>query len=361
MRLKVTRRQENLLSPLFAHLCDLYNAALAERTGAWQSARKSISYYDQQKQLTELREEEREFATFPAAIQRDPLIRVGRAFTGFFWRVRHGEKPGYPRFRAKARYNSFSVDSQNFRVEGDTVVIVKLGGFRFRTRCRLRGVPKTLHVIRRGQKWTARVVCDIGPAPEKLPVGNAVGIDLGLTTLATLSDGTQIENPRWTQQKAERLAEANRSLSRKRRGSRNRIKARDRLRRVHQRIAGLRSSYLDCVARWLVEKFDLIAHEKLNIRGMAQSRLSKSIMDAAWRQLIWKLTYKAEEAGKWVIPVKPHGTTQICSGCAEKVPKELWDREHVCPHCGLVLDRDHNAALNILRLGESLVEVRQNV
>ena len=156
-----------------------------------------------------------------------------------------------------------------------------------------------------------------------------------------------------------RLAAANQDLSCKVKGSNNRKKSKERLRRVHQRIAGLRSSYLTSVAKQLVSEYDLIAHEKLNIRGMAQSRFAKSIMDAAWNQLVHRLNCEAEKAGKWVIPVNPRGTTQLCSGCGERVPKKLWNREHDCPHCGLFLGRDHNAALNILRLGESLAS-KQN-
>jgi putative transposase len=200
---------------------------------------------------------------------------------------------------------------------------------------------------------------DIGPAPEKVAVCNAIGIDLGLNSLATLSDSTEIENPRWTKRESERLAEANRDLAAKVKGSNNRRKSKERLRRVHQRIAGLRSSYLTGVAKQLVSEYDLIAHEKLNIRGMAQSRYAKSIMDAAWSQLIQKLNSEAEYAGKWVIPVDPRNTTQTCSQCGEIVPKKIWQRQHDCPNCGLSLGRDHNAALNILALGESAVS-KQN-
>jgi putative transposase len=244
-------------------------------------------------------------------------------------------------------------------MEDGQVVIVGLGGFRFKTHYKIKGIPKEFHVKRCGGKWQAQVVCDIGEAPEKVSIQNVAGIDLGLTSLATLSDGTEIPNPRWTKQEEGRLADANRSLSRKARGSKNRIKARERLRRVHQRIAGLRSSYLTGVAKQLVKEYDLIAHEDLKISNMVQSRFAKSIMDAAWGQLIHRLNCEAEYAGKWVVPVDPRGTTQLCSGCGEKVPKKIWDRHHDCPKCGLSLGRDHNAALNILRLGESLAS-KQN-
>ena len=215
------------------------------------------------------------------------------------------------------------------------------------------GLAKTCTVKRDGKRWTASVVCDIGEAPPKVAVSRAVGIDVGLTALATLSDGTQIENPRWRNRHERRIAGASRALARTKRGSSNRVKARELLRRAHQRAADARKNYIHHVSKWLIENYDLIAHEKLNIKGMSQGRHAKSIMDAAWGILLYQLTYKAESAGKHVIAVNPRGTSQRCSGCNETVPKGLFQRTHSCPHCGLVLDRDHNAARNILSLGIS--------
>ena len=353
IRLKVTKRQGESLADLLEHLCVLYNCALAERTNVWEQDKKRIHYNNQQASLVSFRQRSPEVKAFSSVIQRDPLRRVDCAFEGFFRRVKVGEKPGYPRFKSKNQYQSFTV-SEWFRIEGNTIIIPKLGGFRFKTKAKIKGTPKIIHVQRKGKHWLAGVVCDIGPTPEKTTVSSAVGIDLGLTTLATLSDGTEIANPRWTRQEEERLAEANRDFSRRKRGSKNRIKSKERLRRVHQRTAGLRLTYITSVAKQLLGKYDLVAHEKLNIRGMAKSNLAKSINDAAWGSLIWRLKCEAEKAGKWLIPVNPRNTTKTCSGCGVFVPKERDERQHDCPSCGLSLGRDHNAALNILRLGESL-------
>ena len=302
MRLKVTRNQNERLTALLAQLCELYNMALQQRRDVWKSHRISLGLYDQQKQLTELRASVEEYAQGPMKIQRDPLRRLDLAFKAFFRRVKSGEKAGFPRFRSIERYDSFSLqkDDHNFHLYGELLSLPRLGTFRIKTRCKIKGNPIEIRVKRCGQKWQAQVVCDIGPAPEKVPVCKAIGIDVGLTALATLSDGTEIANPRWTKQEGDRLAAANQDLARKVKGSKNRVKSREHLRRVHQRIAGLRSSYLTSVAKQVVGEYDLIAHEKLNIRGMAQSRLTKSIMDAAWGQLIGKLNSEAECAGKWV-------------------------------------------------------------
>jgi putative transposase len=234
-----------------------------------------------------------------------------------------------------------------------------LGGFRFKTRCKLKGEPKLVRVRRNGKNWIAAVSCYIGEAPNKVAVSSAIGIDFGITSLATLSDGTEIANPRWTQREEDRLAQAHRSLSRKVIGSKNRIKAKDKLRRVHQHITGLRSAYITSIAKILVSRWDLIVHEDLKIRNMVKTKFAKSINDASWGKLIERLNCEAEKAGKWVVPVNPRGTTIACSGCGEKVTKKLSQRMHICPTCGLVLGRDHNAALNVLALGVSVAETQK--
>ena len=359
MRLKSTKRQSQSLADLLEHLCVIYNSTLEQRKWSWEQGQKSITRYYQYGELAKFRQSSPQVAEFPSSIQRDPINRVDLAFKAFFRRVESGEKPGYPRFKATTQYDSFSVGSDRFRLESDSVIITALGGFRFKTKYKIKGIPKVLHVQRKGRHWIANVACDIGESPEKVMVSSAAGIDLGLTTLATLSDGTEIPNPRWTRQEEERLAEANRDLVRRTKGSRNRAKSRERLRRVHQHIAGLRGSYVTAVAKQLFSKYDLIAHEKLAISNMVQSNLAKSIMDAAWGSLIWRLKCEAEKAGKWLIPVNPRNSTKTCSGCGELVPKTLKERQHNCPACGISLGRDHNAAINILRLGESLAS-KQN-
>ena len=201
------------------------------------------------------------------------------------------------------------------------------------------------------------MVCDIGEAPPKCVVSCATGIDVGLTTLATLSNGTEIENPRWTQRHEDRIAAKNRALATKKRGSRNRLKAKEALRRAHQSASNARLNYIHHVSKWLVANYDLIAHEDLAIKNMVRNpHLAKSIMDAAWGLLIWCTTYKAEHAGRWMVPVNPNGTSQKCSGCGVVVKKKLSERIHACS-CGLTLGRDHNAGLNILALGMSAAGV----
>lgn len=359
MRLNTTGRQSKALDALMAQLCELYNMALQQRRDVWRSHRKTFSFYDQQKQLTELRAGVDEYREFAHDIQKDPLRRLDRAFAAFFRRTKSGQIPGFPRFRSASKYDSFTVNRANFRLDDNGLRIVRLGTFGVKTRCRMRGIPVHLTVKRCGSKWLALVTCDLGVAPDLVAISSATGIDLGITYLATLSDGSEIPNPRWTRKEEHRLASANRALSRKKKGSKNRSKAREKLRRTYRRIAGLRDSHLTLIAKQLISRYDLIAHEDLKISKMVQSKLAKSILDAAWRQLIWRLKCEAEKAGVTVIAVNPRNTSQACSGCGVLVPKTLSQRQHDCVDCGLSLGRDHNAALNILRLGRSHVETQK--
>lgn len=356
LSLKPTVAQREYFAYLLRVSCDLYNAALQERRDAWRLSRKSITYLDQQRELTELRQSDAEYAVISSEIMREPLRRVQRAFDGFFRRCQASQRAGFPRFRPRDRYTSISWPTP--RIRGDRLAIPSYGSVRFKTSRPILGEIKTATIIRKSEKkWIARIICDIGPAPEKVTVSSATGIDVGLTALATLSDGTVIENPRWTKQHETRIAKAGQRLSRKKRGSKNRQRARLALRRAHERASNARDNYLHHISKWLVSRYDLIAFEKLKINNMTRSNLAKSIMDAAWGKLIWQITYKAEYAGRYAIAVNPKGTTQICSGCGEKVPKDLAERSHDCPKCGLLLSRDHNAAINILRLGESLAGI----
>jgi putative transposase len=369
-RLRPNASQALLLERILADNCETYNAALQERRDAWRLRQKSIGLYDQHAELTELRKDPA-FQWVACVIQRDALERVDLTFRAFFRRCKSGHKPGFPRFRSLLRYHSFSfpIDQRHASaIRARSVNVPLVGKIRARGGRPISGRTKLCIIKRDGTRWIASVVCDIGPAPEKVAVSNAVGIDVGLANLATLSDGIEIANPRWTRKHEARIAAANRKLALKQKRSKNRIRAREALRHAYQRAASARLNYIHHVSKWLVSNYDLIAHEDLKIAHMARSAsgtvekpgknvkqkagLNRSIMDAAWGLLIWCITYKAESAGKWVVPVNPRGTSQKCSACGRTVPKKLSERVHSC-ECGLTIGRDHNAGLNILALGMS--------
>ena len=327
----------------------LYNACLEQRIEEYRKRGKSPSRYDQQKDLTNLRKEDAFFGSIGVGVLRSAVSRLDKAYQTFFRRVKKGETPGFPRFKGKGRYDSF--DWPEPVIRGNQVLVPRLGKIRFNLYRPLKGVPKAAVVERKTGKWFLSVQCDLGPAPTKLAVvdeAKTTGIDLGLTTFATLSNGEEIGNPRFLRTSEKKLAERQRKLSRKQRGSKSRQRAKLLVAKMYEHISNSRLDFARKTAKNLFSRFDLVGFEELNIQKMTrESRLSKSINDVAWGVFTRCLTCKAEEAGKWAAGVNPSGTSQDCSRCGEKVPKDLSQRTHDCPKCGLVLGRDLNAARNV--------------
>jgi putative transposase len=190
-------------------------------------------------------------------------------------------------------------------------------------------------------------------APSTIPLtGQSIGVDVGIKSFLTLSDGQYVPNPRFFVTEEKALAKAQRKLSKAQKGTLERKRALKVVEHIHERISNKREDFVQKVGLSLVRAYDLITFEDLNVKGMIQNHnLAKHIADVAWSKLIAITIYKAEWAGKRVELVNPRNTSQMCSGCGQIVYKDLSERTHSCPVCGLVLDRDHNAAINILRLG----------
>jgi putative transposase len=281
---------------------------------------------------------------------------VDLAFQGFFRRVKAGEKPGYPRFRGYGRYDSFTFKQSGFVLQDQGVLISKIGAVRIIQHRPIEGRIKTLTVQRDAVgNWYACFACEV--EAETLPFNDlGIGVDVGLESFATLSNGEKVPNPRFFRQDEKELAKAQRKLSKAEKGTPERAKRRKAVQHVHQRIANRRKDFAHKLSRKCVDRFGMIAFENLHIHNMLQNHcLAKSISDAAWNQLIVYTTYKAENAGRVVALVYSRNTSKQCSRCGTMVEKSLSVRVHVCPVCGLVMDRDENAANNILRLGlESL-------
>jgi len=351
-QLRATLKQRNELRVILEQQRWLYNEALGWRTFAYDVYGASVSFVDQCRWLTHLRSKDERLSCLPANIQRATLKRLDTAFSGFFGRVRRGEKPGYPRFRGKDRFDSFGFNEfSGIRLTGKQLRFKGVsGGLKINLHRPLPAYEKILGCTfkqKANDKWEVCFVLRV-PSPEKKPVQNAVGIDVGLTALATLSTGEEVPNIRPTSQAERKLRVSQRALSRCHRGSNRRAKVKAGVARIHETIRNTRGTYLHQVSADLVRRFDLIAVEDLNIKGLVQSRLAKSITDAAWGRLRFMLTYKAECAGGQVIAVDARHTSQDCSRCGNRVAKALSERVHSCTSCGLVLGRDHNAALNIL-------------
>ena len=319
----------------------------------------SISFYDQSAQLKDIRKGREDVARLYFNTLKDVLRRLDLAFQAFFRRIKRGEKPGYPRFRGQGRYSSFTYTSgQGFKI-GRKLHLGKIGALGWKPYTHLPGgcIVKTVTIKREADGWYAVLSCT-EPDPEPLPkTGKKIGVDVGLQALVATSDGKIIEAARTFEKNMSKLRRDHKDLSRKEKGSNRRGKARQKVARSHQRVARSRKHFLDNVSRWLVLSYDLIAIENLDVKAMSRSggpgkrgrSIRRSFRDAAWGQLIWMLTYKAEWAGRRLVRVDPRGTTQECSQCGVIVPKDLSVRTHSCPDCGLVLDRDVNAARNVLQ------------
>jgi len=363
-RLYPTAAQARELHAQINEACRLYNAALQERRDAWNKCGVRVTCYEQHRQLTEIRAAG-DVAIPSCVVARDVLLRVDRAFRAFFRRVKAGQKPGYPRFRAARRYDSITWTQGEAPIVNGLVRLCGVGHVRVLLHRPAPENIKTTTVKREAGRWFVVVVAEV--ADESLtPIGASVGVDVGLATFATLSTGERVENPRHAAAASQKLRVACRSVARRTKGSQGRRKAVRLLQRALAHVRNQRRDFHHKVSRSLVNRFDLIAVEALNVKGLARAILAKSVHDAGWGQFLEMLTYKAESAGRQLIRVNPSGTSQRCAICGTEVRKTLAQRRHDCPACGVSLDRDHNAALNILGAGLALAaptwaEVRPSV
>ena len=357
-RLYPNRAQTEALTVQLSEACRLYNAALQERIEAYATHRKSINYYDQAAQLTEIRKAgDLDLPNCHCA--QDVLRRLDKAFKAFFQRMKRGQKPGFPRFKSRRRYDSITFPSHgdgNKLLPSGHLFVQGVGNIKAKLHRPLHGKIKTVTVRRQNERW---YVCfSVEASAHTLPESTEmVGIDLNLENFATLEEGNleekRIENPRFYQQAQKKLRRAQRRVARRKKRSNRRRKAVILLRKIHQHIFNQRLDHQHKLARMLVNQYGFIAVEDLNVKGLAGGMLSKQVHDASWASFIAKLAYKAEEAGRQLVKIDPRGTSQRCPCCA-KVPKKLSDREHVCTACGLITTRDHASAAEILRLGMSL-------
>ena len=331
----------------------VYNQTLALRKNAWENESKSISKYETNSILPTWKKDKPELKEVFSQVLQNVQARVDLALKAFFRRIKAGEKPGYPRFRSKGRYDSFTYPQYGFSLKPGKLHLSKIGDIKIKMHRPIEGSIKTCTIRRMPTgKWFAcfSVETDV-PLPPKRD-GPVVGIDVGLKSFATLSNKEKIDNPRFFISEEKELARVQRKLSKAPKGSFERKKARKAVESAHERIANCRSNFINKVSRALVDRFGVIVFEDLNIRKMLQNHnLAKSISDVAWGMLVNATQSKAAYAGSEVVLVDPKNTSQVCSGCGLIVKKELSDRVHSCPGCGLDMDRDLNAAMNILRLG----------
>ena len=350
-RLLPTRRQHVLLEQILESQRILYNAALEERIGAYSKAGVVRNYMDQTKALTVWRQEDEEARMLPVGLQRATLKRLDDAFNAFFRRLKNGEKPGFPRFHGPAHFQSFGFrEWMGITLRGARI---RFKGMQGPLRVHMhRPLPaestvKNCILHREERKWSVSFAVELGVAPPRQG-SRCVGVDLGIATFAALSDGGFIPSIRAEQQSARVLRVGQRRLARRQRGSSGYKAARTALNREHANIRGRRREFLHQAAARLVRDYDTIVIESLRVGALADSTLAREVRDASWGDFIETLRYKAERAGVRVIAVNAHDTSQLCSACGVRVQKPLSWRIHVCTACGAVIDRDLNAARNIL-------------
>jgi putative transposase len=348
-RLYPTKEQAEQLTWILDRCRELYNAALEERREAYRMSGVSLSCSAQQRELPSVKQERPEYRQVGSQVLQDVLKRLDRAFQSFFRRCKAGETPGYPRFRGRDRYDSFTYTQAGWRLRGDRLDLTGIGAIKVKWSRPLAGTIKTVTIRRDAERWYVSFSCLSAIAQPEPPDRPAVGIDVGVEHFATLSTGVHIPNPRHFRHGETLLAHRQQALARKKRGSRNRHRATVLVARAHRKVRDQRRDFHHKTALALVRAHGAIAVEKLNTAGMMRNHcLAKSISDAGWAQFIAILTHKAAEAGVVVVAVNPAGTSQMCSGCGRAVPKDLSQRWHLCPACGLSIHRDHNSARAIL-------------
>ena len=377
-RLRPTARQHVALASCVEAHRELYNAALQERRDAWAHSKTRVYYGDQSAQLTEIRATRLDQGVWSFSSQQATLRRLNKAFAGFFRRVTVGQKAGYPRFKGMARFDSVEWprdgDGARWLPEQRRVYLQGIGEVKVDLHRQVQGRVKTIQIKRQGRRWLLVLSCDDVPTNPLPATGRQVGVDVGIVSFATTSDGEHVENPRWARGAAGKLAVAQQRLARSKPRSKNRTQKRETVAARHRKIANQRKDFHHKQARALVAEYDLLVAEDLQIANMlrrakpvpdpdnpgqylangarAKSGLSRSISDAGWGRFVSILRAKAEEAGRTWIEVDPRHTSDRCETCGHAAPENrVTQAEFRCQACGHSAQADEHAARNLLRAG----------
>ena len=392
----VTRK----LSWTLARCRELYNAALSERKDAYQKHQrtalyqneqgrviavqmqanvkvKDVSYLQQKRDLVEIKEVREEYQEIASHVLQDVMLRLEKGMKAFYRRIREGQTPGFPRFQGRTRYTSFTYpDGAGWKLNGNILHLSKIGDIKVKLHRPREGTMKTCTVKNEGDHWYVVFACDVSDEERGTHTpytDDALGIDLGLLHFATLSTGDTLENPRFFRKGQAELTRKQQHLSRCKRGSHRRDKAKKQVSKAHRKVRNQRRDFLQKQSHQLVATYEMLFFEDLSPAKMsrapkpkhdengtylpngaaAKGGVNKSIRDAGWGTFVSMCQSKAAWAGSvTVLTVNPSNTSQVCSACGVKGDhKDLSTRTHTCVSCGFVLDRDHNAALNILAKG----------
>jgi len=368
-RLRPTQEQQATMDNWLELLRRQYNYRLAERFNWWEQNRCDIhacplicylpelkdqpDFYSQKRDLVNTKALFPEYADIHSQVLQNRVERAKKTFDRWLKGDSNGKRSGKPRFKGRGRYRSFTFPQiKQDCIEGKFITLPKIGAIKLILH---RPLPdgfklKTATITRKADGWYISLSLEDQSVPDlttDVPtLDNTVGIDMGLKSFLVTSDGEQVDIPKPYRKAEKRLKRLQRQLSRKKKGSKRRAKAVKRVAKAHQKVANQRKDFHHKTVNRLISKYKYIAHEDLNIKGMARTRLAKSINDAGWGQLLSIAAYKAAKAGGGTLPRNSARSTIDCSDCGAAVPKTLSDRVHICS-CGAVYDRDHNAARNM--------------
>jgi putative transposase len=382
-KLRPTHTQERELEAVLWRCRTLYNTALEQRIMLWRQRGVSLTRYQQEAELKDLRADLPQYAAIHSHVLQDVLARLDKTYQAFFCRLAHGEKAGFPRFQGQNRYHSFTYKeySNGARLDNGSLVLSKIGRIAVRWSRPIEGTIKAVTISKEADGWYVSFSCAEVPA-EPLPLtGREAGIDVGLKVFLITAEGDVVENPRHYRKAEIQLAKAQKRVSRRKKGSKRRKKAVKLLARKHQHVRRQRTDFHRKTALMLVRQYDTVYYEAIQPANLSRrpapisdgnggylhngagrkAGLNKSIQDAGWGSFLTILAYKAACAGKRAEAVSPAYSSQDCSNmladgtlCGERVYKTLSVRTHACPKCGYITDRDENAARNIQWRGQRL-------
>jgi putative transposase len=375
-KLRPTPTQERELERDLWRCRELYNTALEQRISLWRQRGIPVSRYQQEAELKALRAELPEYAAIHSHVLQDVLARLDKTYLAFFRRVGNGANPGFPRFKGKVRYHSFTYKEygNGARLDNGYLVLSKLGRIAVHWSCPVAGTIKTVTISKEADGWYVAFSCADVPTKPLPLTGRETGIDVGLKVFLITAAGEPLTNPRHYRTAERALKKAQQRVSRRKRGSNRRKKAVKLLAKKHQHVRRQRTDFHHKAALALVCQYDTIYYEAIQPANLSRrpapvpdgnegylhngaarkAGLNKSIQDAGWGQFLTILACKAAWAGKRAEAVSPAYTTQDCSACGKRIYKSLSVRTHVCPSCGLILERDENAARNIVWRGQRL-------
>lgn len=337
----------------------LYNCALAERIYAYKMGNVNLHCFEQIKELPQMKKENPEYYKIDSCTLQNVIEQLDRTYNDFFRRIKKG-KFGFPRFKGKTRYNSFTIKKQGWKLDKNYLRISNIGTFKIKLSRPIEGTIKTITIKKTSTgKWFACFNCDNVPEHKLPKLNNIVGIDIGIEAFLTDSEGNKVENPRLLKHTLKRLRVIQRKLTRSNNGSNRRKRTKYRVARYYEDIVNQRKDFHHKLANIYINNYDIIVIESLIISNMVQNnRLARDINDCAWGKFFGILKYKAEEAGREVIQINPCNTSKTCSECGTVNQEiKLNDRKWLCKNCGTYHDRDFNAAKNIKRVGQTQQEL----